>query len=163
MINRVKIDKFFEKLSLKKKNNIYYDNIYYDDSNYIRTTSDEHGFQLNFSDIGNFIKSRLGNFFKKEQIDGMIEYINNFGYLDPNIGEYLKQCIDNENYDTYIKTVHSNDVDSIFNEGIRCLGTTTSVGGGKPTTINSISFENTITKVDEIIFMCRDIKNAFGY
>jgi len=123
-----------------------------------RTISPEHGFQLTENDFGAY----LNNFLFHEQKKKIIDDINNMGYMDPEVGITLKNIIDDQNYDTYIKSVHSNDADSITSEGIRCLGTSTSGYNTVPNNINDVSLENTITRIDDLTSLVRSVKSNFG-
>lgn len=133
------------------------------DTNVERTISDEHGFQLDLNDIKGFYKAKLDSgFFTKDQINNIISSINSKGYISENTGDHLLSLFDG-NYDIYIKTIHSNDLNSINEKGIYCNGTSTSIGGGVPQNINDINIENTITRVDNIIDILRVIKNSNGF
>ena len=107
----------------------------------------EHGFQLNIDDMGDFYKANIKNgFFSSEQIENMLKQVNEKGYIDEITGQKLKELF-NGNSDIYIKTVNSADVDSIMDEGIRCLGNSTSGGNAAPNIIENIDLGDTMTKV----------------
>lgn len=109
-----------------------------------------YGFQLNTEDFGGFYKAKYEQgFFTKEQIDDMLDSINSKGYIDENTGKFLKNLFEDDNSRIYIKTINSNDADSIMEEGIRCLGTTTSGYGTIPKNISDISLGNTVTDVTD--------------
>lgn len=108
-----------------------------------------HGFQLNFDDLGESYKIQLKNgFFTEQDIFNILAGINSKGYVDEATGNFLKSLFDGDNK-IYIKTVWSSDVDSIMNEGIRCLGlgNSNSVGASIPKTIADVELENTVTDV----------------
>lgn len=144
------IKKLFNK-KIELKNNI--DNINE------RIDSSEHGFQLIKNDLGSYLR----NFLLDQQINNRLSNINNLGYMSNEIGLILKSIIDDQNYDTYIKSVHSQDVDSIMNEGIRCLGTSSAISSTNPTDINDISLNNTITKVDDLTILVELVKKHNGF
>ena len=128
-----------------------------------REVSEENGFQLNIDDIKGFYKAKLDQgFFTKDQVDNIISSINSKGYISEDTGEHLLDLFDGD-YDVYIKTIHSSDLDSINEKGIYCNGTSTSIGGGVPQSINDINIDNTITGVDNIIDILRVIKNSNGF
>lgn len=114
----------------------------------IKNTMDpEHGYQLKLEDMGDFYKTNLEKgFFKQEQIDNMLKIINSKGYTDEITGEYLKKLFSGDS-DIYIKTINSADLDSIMDEGIRCLGNSTSGKNAAPTNIKNIDLDDTVTKV----------------
>lgn len=127
-----------------------------------RVIDNVHGYQLNISDLDDFYKSKLKQgFFTQEQIDNILLDINNKGYLSPETGSYLKNLLD-DNYDIYVKTVNSADLDSIMEKGIYCNGTSTSIGGGMPTNIKDINLNNTITKTNDMLSIVNTIKTANG-
>jgi len=143
-----------EKLKLQKESITNYDRVY----------SEEHGFQLNRSDLGNFIKSRIGNFFTEDMIDNMINQTNNYGFISEELGNQLISFLSDDTKNTYIKTVHSSNVESIFNEGIRCLGNASSGGlDTKPLQPTSILLKDTISSVDELLFLVNTLKGAYGH
>ncbi len=147
----------FKNLFTSKKSNIQtnYTNI-------PNTISNEHGFQLNMSDLGAFYSAKLQQgFFSSEQINSILQNINNFGYLDAQTGFTLKSLFDGSS-DIYIKTIYTNDIKSINYEGIRCLGTTTSSVGTVPTNIGDINLENTVTKVDGMLELVQRLKHSYG-
>ena len=51
------------------------------------------------------------------------------------VGFALKSIIDNQECDAYTKSGHSKDIDSIMQEGIRCLGNSSSVSTFNPQSI----------------------------
>ena len=57
--------------------------------------------------------------------------------MSPEVGFALKSMIDDKEYGTYIKSVHSKDIDSIMEEGIRCLGNSSSVSTFNPESIKN--------------------------
>ena len=130
--------------------------------NKIREYNQENGFQVTEADFGPLYSFYAkSGFFSKEQTKNMIENINSQGYISEDVGSYLDTLFDGES-DIYIKTVHSNDVDSIFREGIRCMGNTTSGFGEVPTSIENVELENTVTKLDGLFELVTRIKNAKG-
>ena len=130
--------------------------------NKTREYNQENGFQVTEADFGPLYSFYAkSGFFSKEQTKNMIENINNQGYISEDVGSYLDTLFDGES-DIYIKTVHSNDVDSIFREGIRCMGNTTSGFGEVPTSIENVELENTVTKLDGLFELVTRIKNAKG-
>lgn len=107
----------------------------------------EHGFQLNVDDMGDFYKANIKNgFFTNEQVENMLKQVNSKGYIDEITGQKLKNLFTGDS-DIYIKTVNSADVDSIMDEGIRCLGNSTSGGNAAPNIIENIDLDDTMTKV----------------
>jgi len=110
----------------------------------------EHGFQLNEDDLGGFFKAKhKQGFFSDEQINNMLESVNSKGYIDENTGRFLKSLFEDENSTIYIKTINSKDANSIMDEGIRCLGSTTSGYGDIPKNISDINLDNTVTNVTD--------------
>ena len=92
----------------------------------------------------------------------MLDIVNKRGYISNDAGNYYASLFEEPNYDIYVKTVHSFDVDSIMQEGVRCLGTSTSGYGFAPTEISQIELENTVTKVTGIYDLVHTLKNAIG-
>lgn len=122
-----------------------------------------HGYQLNISDYNDFYKVRLENgYFTREQLDNMLKNINSYGYLDEQTGNYLKNLVDNQDYDIYFKSIHDTDLDSIMEKGIYCNGTVTSLGGGLPTSINDIDLGNTVTEISGMYDLITRLKKANG-
>ena len=123
----------------------------------------EHGFQISVDEIGDKKKKKLqSGFFSQKQIDNIVKEINGRGYLSAETGSYLKELFDGD-YDIYIKTVHSNDLDSIFENGVYCNGSITSGFGQVPTKISDINLDNTVTKVDGMLDAIKVLKSANGY
>lgn len=130
--------------------------------NHERTISKEHGFELNITDFGPWYKERIeSDFFNAVQINDMLSSINQKGYLDEKIGSYLSSIFNSGN-NIYVKTVYSSDVDSIMEEGIRCLGTSTSGFGLSPKKVSDVNLKNTITMVDGMFDLVVTLKNAYG-
>ena len=125
----------------------------------------EHGFQLNMNDLGDFYKHGLETgFFDKKQIENILEGINSYGYIDENTGKFLKELMQDDSR-IFIKTVHSRDVDSIMDEGIRCLGTSTSTGTNVSKAINDINLNNTVTDISKegLMGLISKLKNSNGF
>ena len=121
-----------------------------------------HGYQLNIDDMGDIYKTKLkSGFFTEEQIKNMLNNINEKGYINKETGDHLKNLFDNK-YDIYVKTVNSSDIDSIFENGVYCNGTSTSGFGMKPTSIKDIYLENTVTGIDCLYDMTVKVKSANG-
>ena len=93
-----------------------------------------HGFQLRRDDLGDYLR----NFLTKEQANTMLKNINSVGYLPHDIGTSLREIFSNNNYDLYIKSIHDTQVESIFNGGIRCYGTTSLIGINNPSSIEEV-------------------------
>lgn len=123
-----------------------------------RPISNEHGFQLTKDDYSQYLK----RFLPKEISNQRLRKLNTKGYLSEEIGLTLKSLIDDNEHDTYIKNVHSNYVDSIMEEGIRCLGTSFSLSTTNPDTIDKVSLDNTITKVDDLTVIVEHVKGNNG-
>lgn len=120
----------------------------YDDS--VNTMSRTNGYQLTHNDLGAFFDVQISSGrITPKQVRDMMQKVNNTGYCDANLGNYLKQIVNNENYTIYVKKVHSSDVPSIMHEGIRCLGTTTSGAGLGPRTVNEIGLENVAFEISD--------------
>ena len=125
----------------------------------------EHGFQLNVEDLGDFYKAKhKSGFFSDEQIDNMLNSVNSKGYMDEETGEFLKSLFEDNDCKIYIKTIDSSDADSIMQEGIRCLGTTTSGYGTIPKNIMDINLDNTVTDVTDggLLELIQRLKGANG-
>ena len=121
----------------------------------------EHGYQLTIDDMSDFYKIKLKEgFFDQSQIQYMLDRVNKTGYLDQQTAEILSNIVESGQYDIYIKTVYSTDVPSIMSEGIRCLGSSTSVGSMAPQSINNISLENTVTQTNGVFDIVSNIKEA---
>lgn len=152
-----KIKLFFEKLKLNPKKH-YDSNITYD-----RTISESNGFQLNFGDLDEWTVKRLKDgFYTEETLNNMINNTNNTGYIPEELGEELVALIKNQNVNTYIKTIHSTDLESIFDEGIRCLGNSTRGFNNVPKETNEVFIGDSIQVVPEIIQLFSIIKSAYG-
>lgn len=123
-----------------------------------RNFDPNHGFQLIKDDASTYLKS----FLLPAQLKERINNINNFGYMSQEVGITLKSIIDSKEHDTYVKSIHSKDLDSIFEEGIRCLGTTSSQATTNPNTIEDISLQNTITKVEDLTILVELAKKHNG-
>ena len=83
--------------------------------------------------------------------------------MDHETGLFLKSLLDDPEHDTYIKSVHSKDVDKIMEEGIRCLGNSSSVSTTNPTAVSDISLEHTVTKVDDLTILVELAKKHNGF
>lgn len=129
---------------------------------YEREYSEVNGFQLNFGDLDEWTLESLkaGNI-PQEAITNMINYANNTGYIPPEVGEFLVACLKDTEQETYIKTIHSKDMKSIFEEGIRCLGNSTSGFGNVPRSIDEISLQHTIKSPNMITELLGSIKLAY--
>ena len=122
-----------------------------------------HGLQVDINDMGQFYQSRLeSGFFTQQQIDNILSTVNNKGYISSEAGRYYSSLFEDDGYDIYIKAVNSSDVKSIMDEGIRCLGTSTSGIGSNPTDISQIKLANTVTKVDGLYDLVGTLKSSFG-
>ncbi len=149
------IGRFFNKSSSETHADI--------DSQIVRKIDDTHGYQLNETDITGFYKSRLeSGFFTKDQIEKMIDNINNKGFLSKETGEYISNLFEDPNYDVYIKTINDMDLDSIKEKGLYCNNYATSIGGSAPKTIDDISLDATVTRIDNVIDAINTVKNANG-
>ncbi len=138
---------FDYKMPGKTNGNMKFNNANIDEETIRNVIDPEHGFQLNIDDMGDFYKANIKNgFFSSEQIQNMLKQVNEKGYIDEITGQKLKNLF-NGNSDIYIKTVNSADVDSIMDEGIRCLGNSTSGGNAAPNIIENIDLGDTMTKV----------------
>lgn len=138
---------FDYKMSGKTNGNMKFNNANIDSETIKNVIDPEHGFKLNIDDMGDFYKANIKNgFFSSEQIENMLKQVNEKGYIDEITGQKLKNLF-NGNSDIYIKTVNSADVDSIMDEGIRCLGNSTSGGNAAPNIIENIDLGDTMTKV----------------
>lgn len=76
----------------------------------------------------------------------MLNIVNQKGYLSERTRAYLSSIF--RNNDIYIKTVYSSNVNSIMNEGIRCLGSSTSGRSANLSSTYSIQLNDIITKID---------------
>lgn len=147
--------KIFDNIKKLFNKNIYLNN---NMTNIERTISPEFGFQLIKSDLSPYLQ----NFLTKGQKKERLEMINNYGYLSNETGLILKDMIDDPNYDTYLKSVHSKDIDSIMEEGVRCLGTTSSISTTNPKSIDEIALEETVSKVDDLTILIDAVKSDYG-
>lgn len=119
----------------------------------------DHGFKLTIDDAGAYLK----NFLSASQLRERVHNINNIGYMHISTGNMLKSFIKNSEYDTYVKSVHSSDIDSIMEEGIRCLGNSSSIGSTNPNNITDISLQHSITKVDDLTILVELVKKHNGF
>lgn len=117
-----------------------------------------HGFQLNYSDLGEY----LSNFLDKKQADMLLNNLNSNGFLSYEIGIELKSLLEDSNFDTYIKSVHDSQIESIFNEGVRCYGTSSSLPTLTPNSIEKVRLVNTITKITDFPILISNIKGNNG-
>lgn len=117
-----------------------------------------NGFQLSEADLGDYLSS----FLSKQQKESMLKNINSVGYLSYETGAQLKAFFNNPDYDLYIKSVHDSFVESIFNEGIRCYGNTSVLATTNPQSLDEVSLENTVTKMDLFPMLISNIKNNNG-
>lgn len=124
---------------------------------YEREYSNEHGFLLNPGDLGDFMKFQV-----RGNPEGYIHALNSYGYLDTSVGEYLNELISDSNYEIYTKSIYSDDMESVFNEGIRCLGNSTSGFGNVPKSIESINLDNTISPQYDLTTIVDDVKKNYG-
>ena len=132
--------------------------------NGINIIDKQHGYQLTRNDLGDFYKAKLQQgFFTEEQVDGWLDSINSKGYIDGETGKILKDLFDGDDR-IFIKTIHSSDADSIMNEGIRCLGDSTSTGRPIPKDISDINLENTVTEITDggLYELLTKLKSANG-
>lgn len=122
-----------------------------------------HGFQINQDSFGGFFKSKIeSGFFSSQQIETMLNRVNSKGYVSESTGKYFSELFSSEDYDIYVKTIHSNDLTSIIQEGVRCLGTSTSGYGVAPTSVSGVNLDNTVTKVDGVYDLFTTLKGANG-
>ena len=129
---------------------------------YEREYSETNGFQLNFGDLDNWTLQYLQNgFFNNDMLNNMITHSNTTGYIPLEVGETLVNYLKDEQQETFIKTIHSNNLESIFEEGIRCLGNSTSGFGNVPKNINDISLEHTIKPQKMITELLGSVKLAY--
>ena len=118
----------------------------------------EHGYQLDASDLGEY----LSRYLPKEHAGKLLKNVNSSGYLSYDIGITLKSLLGNPNYDTYIKSIHDSQVGSIFNEGIRCLGKSSSMLTINPGSIDEVNLDNTITVITDFPVFISRIKGNYG-
>ena len=129
---------------------------------YQREYSEANGFQLNFGDLDNWTLQYLQTgFFNNDMVNNMIKHSNTTGYIPLEVGETLVSLLKDEEQETYIKTIHSSNLKSIFDEGIRCLGNSASGFGNVPRNINDISLEHTIKPQKMITELLGSIKLAY--
>lgn len=157
------LNSFYNKISEVYLKSSSYSNGLNSNTSYVRNYSTEHGFQVGADDFGDgWLSVQIKNgFIKQEQLNNMISNLNNKGYIGTDAGKYIDNVFDG-NSDVYLKTVHSSDVNSIFEQGIRCLGTSTSGFGTAPLDISEISLENVVTKVEGIYDLVALLKNSNG-
>lgn len=157
------LNSFYNKISEVYLKSSSYSNGLNSNTSYVRNYSTEHGFQVGADDFGDgWLSVQIKNgFIKQEQLNNMISNLNNKGYIGTDVGKYIDNVFDG-NSDVYLKTVHSSDVNSIFEQGIRCLGTSTSGFGTAPLDISEISLENVVTKVEGIYDLVALLKNSNG-
>ena len=115
-----------------------------------RIYTDENGMQCTKDDLG----PNPNKFF-----DGELELWNSKGYIDEQTGAYLESLFDGE-HDVYIKTIHSTDLDSIYNEGLYCNNNATSGANGTATSANDVNFSSMITEVDSLFELSCILKSA---
>lgn len=152
-----KLKLFLENLKLNTRKN-YNTSIAHD-----RVISENNGFQLNFGDLDHWTIKRLKDgFYTEEALNNMINNTNNTGYMPIDLGEELVTLLKDETVNTYIKTIHSNDLESIFNEGIRCLGNSTSGFNNVPKETNEVFLGDSIQVVPETIQLFSIVKSAYG-
>ena len=122
----------------------------------------DHGFQLTKKDIQDAVPDSWFKMWEKNgQLDEILDKVNKKGYINADMEKFIKQLMNDDEIDIYIKTVHSNDVDSIF-DGIRCYNNTTSGMGKVPTTFDEVQLDATITKVESLYELITILKNAEG-
>lgn len=157
------LNSFYNKISEVYLKSSSYSNGLNSNTSYVRNYSTEHGFQVGADDFGDgWLSVQIKNgFINQEQLNNMISNLNNKGYIGIDVGKYIDNVFDG-NSDVYLKTVHSSDVNSIFEQGIRCLGTSTSGFGTAPLDISEISLENVVTKVEGIYDLVALLKNSNG-
>lgn len=127
-------------------------------SNHNNDYNETYGFQLNHSDLDDYLNRYLSD----EQKRMFLNRINFLGYLSYDVGQKLKDLFNNSSYDLYVKTVHSSQIHSIFSEGIRCLGKSSSLNTTNPTSVSEVNLDNTITKVDDFPSFIFNIKCSNG-
>ena len=123
-----------------------------------RPISKEHGFQLTKEDYGVYLR----HFLPKEISKDRIISINQKGYMSEETGASLKALIDDPEHDIYIKNVRSSQIESIMNEGIRCLDSTSSLPTLNPDTIDKVYLEHTVTEIDDLTMMVEHVKGNNG-
>lgn len=129
-----------------------------------RVIDENYGFQVNKNDMGEFYRTKLeSGYFTENQIQNMLDIVNKRGYISNDAGNYYASLFEEPNYDIYVKTVYSSDVDSIMQEGLRCLGSFTSGCGLPPKTISEINMENVVTQVSSLHDLIVTLKSAIGF
>lgn len=118
----------------------------------------KHGFQLDTSDLGEY----LSRYLPKEHADKLLKNVNSNGYLSYDIGMFLKSIFEKPDCDTYIKSIHDSQVESIFSGGIRCLGKSSSMSTINPNSIDEVNIDNTITVVTDFPVLISRIKGNYG-
>lgn len=124
----------------------------------VNKSDSKHGFQLDNSDLGEY----LSRYLPKEHADKLLNNINSNGFLLDDIGMFLKSIFGNPDCDTYIKSIHDSQIESIFNEGIRCLGKSSSISTFNPSSIDEVNLDNTITIVTDFPVLISRIKGNYG-
>ena len=127
-------------------------------------SSAENGYKLSVDTIlkeefPTYFISQLDNYIKT------IKDINQTGFVSVEIGEMLENLMYDKsgkksNNQLYIKTIHSRDLDSIFNEGIRCFGSMSSLGSAPPTKLSNVVLTNTISPINSMMIMISALKNT---
>ena len=133
-------------------------------SDTINSWDSRYGFQLTEKDLAkSFPDSWITMWREQGKLDGILENINKKGYIDYETSITLKSLLsDNSNYDIYLKTIHSNDMNSVFDNGIYCLNNSTSGMGNIPMKIDDINLDNTVTKVTNIYDVVNILKSSEG-
>lgn len=89
-----------------------------------RTVSDEHGFQLNLDDARRdkeFMNSFSIDGGSVHRLENFINNINTKGFLSYETGAILEKCIQDNDSDLYTATAHSDNLETIFANGIPCF------------------------------------------
>ena len=120
----------------------------------------EHGFQVNKSDLDDFYRYKLeSGFFSEEQITNMLNNLNSKGYISEELGSYIVSLFQDNQSDIYVKTISTNDMQSIHEKGIYCNGNITSGANN----LGNLNLEHTVTKVNSVYDLISILKNANGF
>lgn len=133
----------------------------YNKCNVSSNYDEKYGFQLTNSDLGDY----LNNFLNHEQKKTFLDSINFNGYLSLENGLLLKELLADKDYDLYIKSIYSGDIDSFFSEGVRCLNNTSSLNQINPKSIEDVKFDASVSLIQKDAFsvLIHSIKNNYGF